>query len=416
MSFFSKQFIDVIHWTEPDEGVLAYRYPMEDMEIQNGGQLTVRDSQVAVFVNEGQIADVFGPGLYTLSTQTLPILTYLRNWDKAFKSPFKSDVYFFSTRLQTNQKWGTATPITIRDKEFGAVRMRAYGIYAYHIEDPKVFYQKISGTRETYQVADLEGQLRNTIIGRMTDAFAKSNVCFLDMAASQSHLGQLMLATLKPVFADLGLSLDSFVVENISLPDELQKLLDQRIGMNMVGDMGRYTQFQVAQSMPIAAANEGGGAAGAGVGLGAGLAMAQQMMGAMRPPRRRLPPPPKPRRRLRPAAPAAPAAAALPSSASVAASPCQDRQFLLRSAAARNSKRRDDPRKTVRPVSLPRLLGRHGVRPRDRRHEVPASAGTPQALPAPIARAPSARMRWMNSWPKARPALAAADSAPRRSK
>jgi membrane protease subunit (stomatin/prohibitin family) len=280
MSFFSKQFIDVIHWTEPEDGILAYRYPMEDMEIQNGGQLTVRDSQMAVFVNEGQIADVFGPGLYTLNTQTLPILTYLKNWDKAFKSPFKSDVYFFSTRLQIDQKWGTATPITIRDKEFGAVRMRAYGIYAFKVADPRVFHEKVSGTRETYLVSDLEGQLRNTIIGSMTNALASSSIQFLDMAASQAQLGQTMVTALKPVFTDLGLSLESFVVENISLPEELQKLLDQRIGMNMIGDMGRYTQFQVAQSMPIAAANEGGGAAGVGVGLGAGLTMAQQMMNA----------------------------------------------------------------------------------------------------------------------------------------
>ncbi len=298
MSFFSKQFIDVIHWTEPEPGLLAYRFPMEDMEIQNGGQLTVRDSQAALFVNEGQIADVFGPGLYTLSTQTLPILTYLRNWDKAFKSPFKSDVYFFSTRQQLDQKWGTATPITIRDKEFGAVRMRAYGIYAFHVADPKTFYQKVSGTQEVYRVADLEGQLRNTIIGRMTDAFANSNVSFLDMAANQSRLGELMVTALRPVFLDLGLALDSFIVENISLPEELQKILDQRISMNMIGDMGRYTQFQVAQSLPIAAANEGGGAAGAGVGLGAGLAMANQMMNAMRPQPSEPPP-----------APAAPAAA-----------------------------------------------------------------------------------------------------------
>jgi membrane protease subunit (stomatin/prohibitin family) len=299
MSFFSKQFIDVIHWTEPEEGILAYRYPMEDMEIQSGGQLTVRDSQAAVFVNEGQIADVFGPGLYTLSTQTLPILTYLRNWDKAFKSPFKSDVYFFSTRMQVNQKWGTATPITIRDKEFGAVRMRAYGIYSYHIGDAKIFYQKVSGTRELYHVSDLEGQLRNTIIGLMTDAFASANVSFLDMAANQAQLAHVMMDHAKSVFSDLGLNLDTFVVENISLPDELQKLLDQRIGMNMIGDMGRYQQFQMAQSMPIAAANEGG-AAGMGVGLGAGLAMGQQMVGAMRPP---APPAPEP-----PPAPAAPTA------------------------------------------------------------------------------------------------------------
>jgi len=283
MSFLSKQFIDVIQWTEPEPGILAYRYPMEDMEIQNGGRLTVRDSQMAVFVNEGRIADVFAPGLYTLTTNTLPILTYLMNWDKAFKSPFKSDVYYFSTRLQTNQKWGTATPITIRDKEFGAIRMRGYGIYAYRIADPKVFYQKVSGTRDLYLVGDLEGQLRNTIVARMTDSFAQSSVPFLDMAANQQALGQKIADTVKPAFAELGLSLESFVVENISLPDELQKLLDQRIGMNMIGDMGRYTQFQVAQSMPIAAANEGGGAAGIGVGLGAGLTMAQSMMNAMKP-------------------------------------------------------------------------------------------------------------------------------------
>jgi len=283
MSFFSKQFIDVIHWTEPVPGILAYRFPMEDMEIQSGGQLTVRESQAAVFVNEGRIADVFGPGLFTLSTQVLPLLTNLMNWDKAFKAPFKSDVYFFSTRRQTDQRWGTATPITIRDKEFGAVRIRAYGIYSYHIANPRIFYQKISGTAALYQVGELDGQLRNTIVGKMTDTFGKSSINFIDMAGSQAELGSAMLEALRPVFGDLGLELDSFVVESISLPEELQKLLDQRIGMNMIGDMGRYTQFQVAQSMPIAAANEGGGAASSGFGLGAGIAMGQQMMNAMNP-------------------------------------------------------------------------------------------------------------------------------------
>jgi membrane protease subunit (stomatin/prohibitin family) len=284
MSFLSKQFIDVIQWTEPEDGILAYRYPMEDMEIQTGGKLTVRDSQMAVFVNEGRIADVFAPGLYTLTTQTLPILTYIMNWDKAFKSPFKSDVYYFSTRLQTNQRWGTATPITVRDKEFGAIRMRGYGIYAYKIADPKVFYQKISGTRDIYHVGDLEGQLRNTIVARMTDSFAQSSVPFLDMAANQQALGEKIAANMKPAFADFGLSLESFVVENISLPDELQKVLDQRISMNMIGDMGKFTQYEVAQSIPIAAANESGGVAGIGVGLGAGLTMAQTMMNAVHPP------------------------------------------------------------------------------------------------------------------------------------
>jgi len=280
--FLSKQFIDVIDWVEPDDGILAYRYPMQDREIQNGGKLTVRDSQMALFVNEGKVADAFTPGLYTLNTHTLPILTYLQNWDKAFQSPFKSDVYFFSARIQTNQHWGTPNPITIRDKEFGAVRLRAFGIYTYHINNPKLFYAKVSGTRDTYLVADLEGQLTNTIVGRITDTFAGSNVPFLDMAANQVALSEKIVAQLNPAFAEFGLSLDSFVVENLSLPEELQKILDERIGMNMIGDMGRYTQYQVAQSIPIAAANEGGGAAGVGAGLGAGVVMGQAMMDALK--------------------------------------------------------------------------------------------------------------------------------------
>jgi membrane protease subunit (stomatin/prohibitin family) len=279
--FLTKQLIDVIQWTEAEDDVLAYRYPMQDMEIQNGGQLTVRDSQVALFVNEGRIADVFHPGLYTLTTRNLPVLTDLMNWDKGFESPFKSDVYFFSTRLRMDQRWGTATPITIRDKEFGAVRLRGYGIYSYRIADPKLFYNNVSGTRETYYVSDLEGQLRNTIVAKMTDIFAPSEVAFVDMAANQGKLAAKIAGELKPVFAGLGLELVQFVVENVSLPDELQQVLDQRIGVNMAGDLGRYTQFQAAQSLPVAAANPGG-AAGVGVGLGAGLTMAQTMMGAIK--------------------------------------------------------------------------------------------------------------------------------------
>jgi membrane protease subunit (stomatin/prohibitin family) len=280
--FISKQFIDVIDWVEPEDGILAYRYPMQDREIQNGGKLTVRDSQLALFVNEGKVADAFAPGLYTLTTQTLPILTYLKNWDKAFQSPFKSDVYFFSTRIQTNQHWGTQNPISIRDKEFGAVRLRAFGIYSYHVSDTKIFYTKISGTRDLYRVEDLEGQLRNTIVARITDTFAASQVAFLDMAANQVALSGKISEQLAPAFTEYGLTLDGFVVENLSLPDELQKILDQRISMNMVGDMGRYTQFQVAQSIPIAAGNEGGGAAGVGAGLGAGVALGQAMMDAVK--------------------------------------------------------------------------------------------------------------------------------------
>ena len=281
--FLTKQFIDVIQWNEPEEGLLVYRYPMQDMEIQNGGQLTVRESQMAAFVNEGKIADVFGPGLHTLNTRNLPLLTDLKNWDKAFESPFKSDVYFFSTHLQIDQKWGTANPITLRDAEFGAVRLRGYGIYSYRISDPRTFFTQISGTRATFYAADLEGQLRNTIVARMTDIFATSNVSFLDMAANQATLGKKIEEQMKPTFAAMGLELHSFVVENISLPDELQKVMDQRIGMGMTGDLSRYAQFAAAQSMPIAAANTGG-TAGMGVGLGAGAVMAQSMMSSFKAP------------------------------------------------------------------------------------------------------------------------------------
>jgi membrane protease subunit (stomatin/prohibitin family) len=314
--FISKQWIDVIQWTEPEDGILSYRFPMQEMEIQNGGSLTVRESQMAAFINEGKVADIFGPGLYKLTTQTLPILTYLQNWDKKFQSPFKSDVYFFSTRIQTDQRWGTATPITIRDKEFGAVRVRGYGIYSWHISDAKAFHTKISGTRELYKVPDLEGQLRNTIISRMTNTFAESSLPFLDMAANQTVLGDKIAEGLRPMFADLGLTLDSFVVENLSLPEELQKMLDTRIGMTMLGDMNKYTQYQVANSLPIAAANEGG-LAGIGAGLGAGFTMAQTMANALQqgqqPPQGPNPGPvtggPAPVAPVAPVAPAAPAAA-----------------------------------------------------------------------------------------------------------
>jgi len=280
--FISKQFVDVIDWTEPEPGILAYRYPMLDREIRNGAQLTVRESEFALFVNEGRAADVLGPGLFTLNTHTLPILTYIMNWDKAFKSPFKSDVYFFSARTQTDQHWGTPNPITIRDKEFGAIRLRGFGIYSYHLNDAKTFYTKISGSRDIYHVAELDGQLRNTIVAKMTDAFASSQVPFLDMAANQGMLAEKISEVLKPAFTAYGLSLDTFVVENLSLPDELQKVLDQRISMTMLGDMGRFTQYQVAQAIPMAAENPSSGGVGIGAGLGAGVAMGQAMMDAVR--------------------------------------------------------------------------------------------------------------------------------------
>lgn len=277
--FLKKQFVDVLQWVEEYDGILAYRYPMPDFEIQYGAQLVVRESQMALLVDEGHAADVFGAGTHTLDTRTMPLLTNLKNWDKLFQSPFKSDVYFFSTRLQLARKWGTPNPVTIRDKEFGMVRLRGFGQYAYRIADPKLFFLNVSGTRDIYTVDDLEDQLRGTVIGAMTDLFAESGIPFIDMAANQDEMAVMLKAKLAGEFSRLGLALDSFVVQNLSLPEELQKVLDERISMNMVGDLNQYAQFQAAKSIPIAAANLGG-VAGAGAGLGAGMALGQAMANA----------------------------------------------------------------------------------------------------------------------------------------
>lgn len=279
-SFIRKQFIDILQWNEGGDGVLAWRFPMQDMEIQNGASLTVRESQMAVFVNEGKVADVFGPGMYTLTTQTLPVLTYLKNWDKLFESPFKSDVYFFSTRLQIGRKWGTQQPVTIRDQDFGMVRLRAFGIYSYKLVDPQKFFTEISGTREHYTTDDMEQQLRNLVVATMTSLLGSSDVPFLDMAANQMLMSDTLKAGMIPVFERYGLALDSFVVENVSLPEELQKAIDTRISVGMMGDLGKFTQYQMAAAIPLAAQNEGG-LAGMGAGVGVGLGMGQMMANTM---------------------------------------------------------------------------------------------------------------------------------------
>jgi membrane protease subunit (stomatin/prohibitin family) len=276
MDFIKKQFIDILEWTEAGDGTLAWRYPMQDREIQNGGSLTVRESQMAVFVNEGKIADVFGPGRYTLTTATLPVLTYLQNWDKLFQSPFKSDVYFFSTRQQVDQRWGTTQPVTIRDKDFGAVRLRAFGNYSYRIADPKLFYNEISGTREAYTVADLDGQLRALMLEHISDSVASSGIAFLDLAANQVAFAKALLDATTPAFEKIGLKLEGVTMQNVSLPEELQKILDQKIGMGMVGDTSKFMQYQTAQAIPQFAQNAGqGGIAGDAMGLGAGVALGQ---------------------------------------------------------------------------------------------------------------------------------------------
>lgn len=281
MDFIKKQFIDIIEWVEPGDGTLAWRFPMADREIQNGGSLTVRESQLALFVNEGKVADQFGPGRYSLTTATLPILTYLQNWDKLFKSPFKSDVYFFSTRQQVDQRWGTTQPVTIRDKDFGAVRLRAFGNYSYRIADPKLFHTEISGTRDTYTVADLDGQLRALMLQHISDAVASSGIAFLDLAANQIEFARLLQEATAPAFEKIGLKLEGVTVQNVSLPEELQKILDQKIGMGMVGgDMGKFMQYQTAQAIPKFAEGAGGGGGGVvgdAMGLGAGVALGQVM-------------------------------------------------------------------------------------------------------------------------------------------
>ncbi len=290
-SFIKKQFIDVLQWNEETEGVLAWRYPMQDFEIQNGAVLNVRESQVAVFVNEGTIADVFGPGTHKLTTNTLPLLTNLKNWDKLFDSPFKSDVYFFSTRVQTGRKWGTPQPITIRDKDFDMIRVRAFGMLSYRIADARKFFTEISGTREVYTREDVEDQLRGILLATMATSLGGANVAFLDMAANQALMAQQVKGDLASAFARYGVGLDEFNVASVSLPEELQAALDERISAGMKGGlsadkMGGFTQFQVASSIPLAAQNEGG-LAGIGAGLGAGAlvgqAMAQSLGGAFAP-------------------------------------------------------------------------------------------------------------------------------------
>ncbi len=281
MDFIKKQFIDILQWTEEGDGVLAWRFPMADMEIQYGASLTVRESQLAVFVNEGKAADAFAPGMYKLTTQTIPVLTYLKNWDKLFESPFKSDVYFVSTRLQLDRKWGTTQPITIRDKDFGMVRLRAFGNYSFKIADAKKFYTEVSGTRATYTVDDLDGQLRTMVLTGIADMTGSSGIPFLDLAANQEEFGAKLKENLLPKFERLGLALDTLQVASISLPEELQKILDQRIGMNMIGNMDQFVKYQTGQAIPAAAANQGGGVVGTAADMGIGLAMGQAMAGSM---------------------------------------------------------------------------------------------------------------------------------------
>jgi len=288
------QFIEIIQWLDDSPDTLVYRFPVYNAEIKMGAKLTVRENQAAIFVNEGKAADVFGPGLYTLTTETIPILTALRGWKYGFQSPFKADVYFFNTRLYTDQKWGTANPVMMRDRDFGMIRLRAFGTYAMRIADAKVFFEQIVGTRGLTTTADIIGQLRSTILSKLSDAIAEANIPALDLAAKYDDLSAVAVEKIGPEFTRYGLELSRFYVENISLPEEVEAAIDQRTKLGVLGDrLGQYTQLQTAEAIPLAASNPGG-IAGAGAGLGAGLAIGGAMGQAFGQSAAAPPPPPPP--------------------------------------------------------------------------------------------------------------------------
>jgi membrane protease subunit (stomatin/prohibitin family) len=277
----SSQFIDVIEWKDDTQNTMVYRYDCNGKNIMMGAQLTVRESQVAVFVNEGQLADVYQPGRYELTTQNMPILTALKAWKFGFNSPFKADVYFINTKQFLDRKWGTSNPVMMRDAEFGMIRIRAFGIFAFRVVNPEMFLKEVFGTNGMFTVEDVEGQIRRTLVGGLSDAIAESKIPALDLAANYEELSQYALKTLSPKVETLGLALTSFVIENISLPEDVEKSIDKRTSMGVVGDLNRYSQFQAAEAMREAANNPGGGMAGMGVGMGAGAAMGQMFAQSM---------------------------------------------------------------------------------------------------------------------------------------
>jgi len=276
----SSQFIEVIEWLDDTSNTLVYRFPVKDQEIKNGAQLIVRESQAAVFVSEGQIADLFPPGRYSVDGGNTPILSKLGAWKYGFNSPFKAEVYFVNTKQFTDLKWGTPNPIMMRDTDFGMVRLRAFGIYSIRVADPKAFIKEIAGTNARFVTEDIEGQLKRTLIGGFSDGLGESKIAALDLASNYDELGQFTRQKLNEEFKTLGLELTKFVIENISLPPEVEAAMDKRTSMGVIGDVGRYAQFQAADAMRDAAQNTGGGA-GTGAGLGAGFAIGNAMAGAM---------------------------------------------------------------------------------------------------------------------------------------
>ncbi|MFD2331534.1 SPFH domain-containing protein [Cohnella sp. GCM10020058] len=279
--FIKGQFIEVIEWLD-DTGSMVYRFPVYDNAIKMGAKLVVRESQAAIFVNEGQIADVFGPGTYTLSTQNMPVLTALKSWKYGFNSPFKADVFFVSTRNFTQLKWGTTNPVIMRDAEFGMVRMRGFGNYALKVNDPAVFLKEIFGTQQDFSAENVAGYLKSVIVSGVSDLLGESKIPVIDLAASYDELSRAATDKLQAHFMSMGLWLTALTIENISLPEEVEKTIDRRSSMNIAGNLDQYMKYQTAEALREAANNPADGSAGTGIGLGAGMAMGQAMSQTMR--------------------------------------------------------------------------------------------------------------------------------------
>ncbi|THV30097.1 SPFH domain-containing protein [Glycomyces paridis] len=273
------EFIDIVEWLDNSRDTLVWRFPRHDNEIKMGARLVVRESQSAVFINEGQLADVFGPGTHTLATGNLPILSTLKGWKYGFDSPFKAEVYFVNTRQFTDFKWGTKNPVLVRDPEFGAVRIRAFGAYAIRVVDPAALLRESAGTDAQFRTEEIESWLREKVIGAFAPAIASARIPVLDMAIHQEQIGQQLKSAISAQLAPLGLEVPSFTISNISLPEEVEQAIDKRASMGVVGDLGAYTQFQAANALEDAA-QHGGGAADA-LSLGAGMAMGNQLAANM---------------------------------------------------------------------------------------------------------------------------------------
>ena len=273
------QFIEVIEWLDDSKDTLVYRFPVAGQEIKNGAQLIVRESQAAVFVYEGQVADVFAPGRYTIDGGNTPILSKLGAWKYGFNSPFKSEVYFVNTKQFTDMKWGTSNPVMLRDADFGIVRLRAFGAYSLRVADPSEFIKQIAGTNAQFQTEDIDTQLKRAIVTEFSDAIGEMKIPALDLAAQYKELGEAIRAKINEDFKTYGLEVTKFYVENVSLPPEVEAAMDKRASMGALGDAQKYMQFQAADALRDAAQNEGGGA-GLGAGLGAGFAVGGQMANA----------------------------------------------------------------------------------------------------------------------------------------